>query len=113
MIRMRWSSTGVPDWKVCSETTEPIRINRERLGQDLQRHLPVELGIGGLVDLAHAPLADKRGHVVVGELGIDCQGHRCQAETGAIVATRRTLAYPVAQKYGSDAYVRLLAGPNI
>ena len=29
----------------------PIRIRRKRLGQDLQRHLPVQLGIGGLVDL--------------------------------------------------------------
>ncbi len=37
------------------EPGQPIRISGKRLGQDLQRHLPVELGIGGLIDLAHAP----------------------------------------------------------
>ena len=37
------------------EPGEPIRIRGERLGQDPERHLPVELGIGGLIDPAHAP----------------------------------------------------------
>jgi hypothetical protein len=35
--------------------------------QDLQRDLPVELGIGGLIDLPHATLADEGGDVVVAE----------------------------------------------
>ena len=45
------------------------------LGQDLQRHLPVQLGIGGLIDLPHAPLADEGDDVVVAESGADGQGH--------------------------------------
>ena len=33
------------------------------------------LGVGGLVDLSHAPLADEGGDVVVAESGADCEGH--------------------------------------
>jgi hypothetical protein len=32
---------------------------RQRRRQDLQRGLPVELGVGGVVDLAHAPAPSK------------------------------------------------------
>ena len=51
--------------------SQPVGISRKRLGQDFQRDLPVELGIGGLIDLAHTPLADKGGDVVVGEARAD------------------------------------------
>ena len=54
------------------EPCEAIRISGKRLGQDLQCHLTVQLGIGGLIDLAHAPLADEGGHVIVGDAGADC-----------------------------------------
>ena len=47
--------------------SKTIRIFGKRLRQDLQRHLPVQLGIGGLIDLPHAPLADQGGDVVVAE----------------------------------------------
>ena len=43
--------------------------------QDLQRGLPVQLGVGGLIDLAHAPLADEGGNVVMAESVADGQGH--------------------------------------
>ena len=43
---------------------ESIRNSRKRFRQDLQRHLPVQLRVGGLIDLFHAPLADEGGHVV-------------------------------------------------
>ncbi len=33
--------------------------------------LPVQCGIDGLIDLAHAPLADEGGHVIVGDTGAD------------------------------------------
>ena len=35
------------------------------------------LGVGGLVDLAHAAFADEGGHVVMAESGADAEGHRC------------------------------------
>ena len=34
--------------RLALEAGDPIRISRKRLGQDLQCHLPVQLGIGGL-----------------------------------------------------------------
>ena len=57
------------------EPGEPIRICRERVGEDLQGDLAVKLGVGGLPDLAHA------AHVVVPEAGADVQGHGCQGRT--------------------------------
>ena len=32
-------------------------------------------GVGGLVDLAHAPLADEGGDIVMAEAGADLKGH--------------------------------------
>ena len=47
----------------------------ERLGEDLQGDLAVELGIGGLIDLAHAAFADLGGDGIGAEAGADGQGH--------------------------------------
>ena len=33
--------------------------------------MAIQLGVSGLVDLPHAPLADEGGHVVVPEAGTD------------------------------------------
>ena len=57
------------------EPRKAIRISRKRLGQDLERDLPVQLRIGGLIDLAHAPLADEGGDVVMGDARSDFQRH--------------------------------------
>ena len=54
------------------EPGQPIRIARKRLGQDLERHLAVELRIGGLIDLPHPAFADEGGDVVMAESGADC-----------------------------------------
>ncbi len=54
---------------------EAIRIVSKRLGQDLQRHLAVELGISGPIDLSHPALADQGSHVVVAEPGADLKRH--------------------------------------
>ena len=64
-----------PILAVTVEPCQPIRISGKRLGQDLQCHLPVQLGIGGLIDLAHAPLADEGGDLVVAESGADGERH--------------------------------------
>ena len=55
--------------------SQAIRISGKGLGQDLERHLAIQLGISGLIDLAHATLADEGGHVVVAESGADGKGH--------------------------------------
>ncbi len=41
----------------------------------IQRDLTVELRVGGLPDLAHAPLAEEGGDIVVAEAGAGGQGH--------------------------------------
>ena len=51
-------------------------IGRFGYSQDLQRDLAVELGVGGLPDLAHAALTQEGGDVGVPEAGASGQGHR-------------------------------------
>ena len=58
------------------EPCEPIRISRKRLGQNLERHLAVQLGIGGLIDLSHPALADEGGDVVMAQSGADVDRHK-------------------------------------
>ena len=54
---------------------QPLRVGRERFGENLERHLALELGIDGLIHLSHAALADEGGHVVMAEPGADFQRH--------------------------------------
>ena len=57
------------------EPGQAIRIGGEGFGEDLERHLAVELGVDGLIDLSHAAFADEGGYVVMAESGADGQGH--------------------------------------
>ena len=57
------------------EPGESIRIIREGVGQDLQRHVTVELGISGLIDLAHAAFADLGGDFIRAESGAGFEWH--------------------------------------
>ncbi len=52
------------DLRLPLEPSEAVRIGREGVGEDLQGDLAVELGVGGLPDLAHAALAEEGGDVV-------------------------------------------------
>ena len=71
-----WRDVGMvqagEDLRLPREPGEPIRISGKRLGQDLQRHLPVQFGIGGLIDLSHAAFTNEGGDIVVAESGADC-----------------------------------------
>ena len=73
---------GSVDRSLTLEPGEPIRISGKRFRQDLQHDLPIQLGIGGLIDLAHAALADEGGDVVVAELGADIKSHEGVASFG-------------------------------
>ena len=44
-------------------------------GQHLQRDIAAQLGIGGLIHLSYAPLADEGGHVIVAKPGADAEWH--------------------------------------
>ena len=57
------------------ETREAIRIVGERVGENLQRDIAVELRVGRLPHLSHATLAEERGHVVMPETVTDGESH--------------------------------------
>ena len=57
-----------------AEARKPIRIARERLRQDLQRHIAVELRVFGAIHLAHAAGTDGRGDFVNAEAAVSCEG---------------------------------------
>ena len=79
------------------ESRETLLVLGERCRQDLDRHLALELGVGGAIDLAHAALAELGGDLVGAEALADHrwrrgrQRHRTADYTG-----RRPGRYAVA-----------------
>ncbi len=65
-----------------SKRASRFGVGGERLGQYLERHVPVELRVAGLPDFTHAAFADEGGHVVVPEAGARTQGHDLFGPTG-------------------------------
>ena len=65
---------------------KPIRVSREGVGEDLQRDIAAQLGVGGAVDLAHPASADEGGHVVMAEAGAYVEGRESSVKDVAIVA---------------------------
>ena len=63
------------DFGFALEPSEPVGISRERLRQDLERHIAVERGVSGLIHLAHPAFADLGGDLVDAEAGAGGQGH--------------------------------------
>jgi hypothetical protein len=57
-----------------SEPGEPIRIIRERIWQDLQGHVAIELRIAGPPDLAHAAFANLGSDFVNAEASTEGEG---------------------------------------
>ena len=79
-----WFRAG-ENLRLSLEPGEAIGVAGELLGENLKGDLPVQLGVGGLVDLSHAALADESGHVVMAESGADFERMGCQAEIEGIV----------------------------
>jgi len=86
------SERGIAVSNVSGET---VGISRERVGEDLQRDLAVELSISRLPDLAHAAFAQG---------GVDLVG----AEGRAILRPRGHRFQRPAQNYPYTAHIRLL-----
>ena len=53
------------------EAGEAVGVCRKRLGQDLERHLPVQLGVGGFPHLPHPAFTQLGGDVVMAESRTD------------------------------------------
>ena len=51
-------------------------LNRSSNNSQCQALLWPQLGVGGLIDLSHAALADQGGDIVMAEPGADLQSHR-------------------------------------
>ena len=49
------------DFRFALEPGEPLGIGRDRVGQDLDRDVPLQPRVGGAIDLAHPAGADVRG----------------------------------------------------
>ncbi len=60
------------------EARQPVRVSRERLGQHLERHVPVEFGVAGLPDFTHLALANQADHFVRADLRACGQSHWVQ-----------------------------------
>ena len=57
------------------EPGEPVGVIGKRVGQPLDRHVALERGIAGAIDLAHAALADERHHDVRTDSGTEGERH--------------------------------------
>src|SRR5450759_2759487 len=69
-----------------AQARESIGIGGERVRQNLQRDVAIELGIPRAVDLAHAARANERQDFVYAETGAGCEGH-----SGARLSHARTV----------------------
>src|SRR5579864_2663187 len=58
------------------EPGEALRVVRERLRKEFDRHVTVEPGVAGAVDLAHAARAEEREDLVRTDWGAGCKRHR-------------------------------------
>ena len=73
-------------------------------------YISIELGVGSLIHLAHAPLADEGGHVVMGESGADVECHELLLADRANSSQVGKAGLPAAQNSAEQAYKRLLLG---
>ena len=58
------------------EARQPAGVLRERLGQYLEGHVPVELRVASLIDLAHPTFADFGGDLIRAERGAGFEWHQ-------------------------------------
>ena len=56
------------------EPGEPIGIVRERVGQDFERDVAIELRVASPIDLSHPAFADRRSDFVDAEAGAGSEG---------------------------------------
>ena len=66
------------------EASEPLGISRHLGRQHLDRHVAIQVGVGGAIHLAHAPRAERGSDAVIGESLAD---HACQSRKGFTART--------------------------
>ena len=51
------------------EASQPVRVQRKRLRQNLNRHIPFQTRVAGAVHLAHSSRAEQANDLVRSQLG--------------------------------------------
>ena len=64
------------DFRLTLEARQPLSIAGHRRGQDLDGDRPFQVGVGGLVDLAHPTHADLGEHFIRAEAGTGSEEQR-------------------------------------
>ncbi len=64
------------DLRLALEARETVGVGGERLGEDLDRDLALQLRVGGAVDDPHPALAERGGDLVGPEAGAGSERHR-------------------------------------
>ena len=85
-----------------SATSLSLRETSKLIGQDLDRHVAIEPGVSGTIDLAHAALAELGGDPVMGADDVD-HGGSVTDSSGRVLA----LTYP----FGQSA-IQPMSGPS-
>ncbi len=62
--------------RLALEAGQPVAIEREELGEDLERDVAIERCVAGAIHLAHAARAERREDLVGTELNASANGHR-------------------------------------
>ena len=78
--------------RLAPESFEAMRIGREALGQDLERHAPPEPRVLRGIYLAHAPDADEADDVIRADPSAGLEWHTTSAGRRRIIASRRPSA---------------------
>jgi len=75
------------------EARESIRIKRERLWQNLQRDVAIELRVARAINLAHPAHTDNRQYFVRAEVGAAAESDECAAhyKASSRTGTKRML----------------------
>jgi hypothetical protein len=67
---------GREGFRFTLEASQAIRIVGERLGQDLDRDVPIEPGVTGSIDFAHASATDEVDQLEDAEAGASSERQR-------------------------------------
>ena len=67
------------DFRLTLEPGETVWVSGKHFGEDLQRDIATQLGVGGLIHPSYPALADEGGHVLVAEAGTHGQRHGFEA----------------------------------
>jgi hypothetical protein len=81
------------------EAREPVRVLRERLGQNLDGDVAIQLRVARAVDLAHPAFADRRSDFIGAETGAGGQSQSGMDHTGGT-----ELSTPAVTGGGSDTW---------